>query len=102
MMFLLQRHLIEKLALTKKPTPERVLPLLLTAVLGLTPQLVQAFAFDTAVGPVVRQHQTVGNPVVWDPPRVTMSVHLGSLPTGVTLVNSTTSWDTNVAEALAL
>ena len=31
-----------------------------------------------------------------------MSVHLGSLPSGTTLENGATSWDTNAAEALAL
>jgi len=80
----------------------RVLPLLLTAVLGLTPQLVQAFAFDTVVGPVVLQHQTAGSPVVWEAPRVTMHLNLGSPPNGAPLANGTTSWDTNAAEALAL
>ena len=80
----------------------RVLPLLLTAVLGLTPQLVQAFAFDTVVGPVVLQHQTAGSPVVWDAPQVTMHLNLGSPPNGAPLANGTTSWDTNAAEALAL
>src|SRR5215831_20583130 len=81
----------------------RVLPLLLTAALGLTPQFAQAFAFDTAVEPFsVLPNQTTGNPVVWAFPQVTMSVHLGSVPPGTTLANGTTSWDTNAAEALAL
>lgn len=80
----------------------QILPLFLAAMLWLTPRPAQAFAFDTALGPFVLQHQTVGNPVVWDPPRVTMSLNLGSLSRGVTLVNSTTSWDTNVADALAI
>jgi hypothetical protein len=79
-----------------------VLPLFLAAVLGLTPRLAQAFAFDTAVGPVILQHQTTGSPVVWDPPRVTMSLNLGSLPPGAALTNGTTSWDTNAADALAI
>jgi hypothetical protein len=79
-----------------------LLPLFLAAVWGLTPRLAQAFAFDTAVGPVVLQHQTTGSPVVWDAPRVTMSLNLGSLPPGAVLTNGTTSWDTNVADALAL
>jgi hypothetical protein len=80
----------------------RMLSLLLVVALGLTPQLAQAFAFDTAVGAIVLPHQTAGSPVVWDPPRVTMSVHLGDLPPGVTLANGTTSWQTNAAAALAL
>ncbi len=80
----------------------RVLPLLLTAVLGLTPPLVQAFAFDTVVGPVVLQHQTAGSPVIWDAPQVTMHLHLGSPPNGAPLANGTTSWDTNAADALAI
>ncbi len=81
----------------------RVLPLLLTAALGLTPQLAQAFAFDTAIEPsFVVPNQTTGSPVVWALPQVTMSVHLGSVPPGTTLANGTASWDTNTAEALAL
>jgi len=81
----------------------RVLPLLLTAALGLTPQLAQAFAFDTAIEPsFVVPNQTTGSPVVWALPQVTMSVHLGSMPPGTTLANGTASWDTNTAEALAL
>jgi predicted Zn-dependent protease len=81
----------------------RVLPLLLAAALGLTPQLAQAFAFDTAIDPsFVLQNQTTGSPVVWDLPQVMMSVNLGSVPPGTTLTNGTTSWDTNAAEALAL
>ena len=81
----------------------RVLPLLLTAALGLTPQLAQAFAFDTAIEPsFVVPNQTTGSPVVWALPQVTMSVHLGSVPPGTTLANGTTSWDTNTAAALAL
>jgi hypothetical protein len=81
----------------------RVLPLLLTAALGLTPQFAQAFAFDTAIDPFfVLPNQTTGSPVVWAFPQVTMSVQLGSVPPGTTLANGTTSWDTNVAEALAL
>ena len=81
----------------------RVLPLLLTAALGLTPQFAQAFAFDTAVEPFfVLPHQTTGIPVVWTFPQVTMSVHLGRVPPGTALANSTTSWDTHAAEALAL
>ncbi len=79
-----------------------VLPIFLAAALGLTPRLAQAFAFDTAVGPVILQHQTTGSPVVWDPPRVTMSLNLGSLPPGAALTNGTTSWDTNAADALAI
>src|SRR2546426_746274 len=80
----------------------RVLPLCLAAALGLTPQLAQAFAFDTAMEPAsVLQNQTTGNPVVWSLPQVTMSVHLGSVPPETTLANGTTSWDTNAAEALA-
>ena len=79
-----------------------VLPIFLAAVLGLTPRIAQDFAFDTAVGPVVLQHQTAGSPVVWDPPRVTMSLNLGSLPPGAVLTNGTTSWDTNAADALAI
>src|ERR671924_1720119 len=79
-----------------------VLSILFTVVLGVTPRLAQAFAFDTATGSVVLQHQTVGNPIVWAPPRVTMSLHLGPLPPGVTLSNGTPSWDTNAAAALAL
>ena len=59
-----------------------VLPIFLAAVLGLTPRLAQAFAFDTTVGPVILQHQTTGSPVVWELPRVTMSLNLGSLPQG--------------------
>jgi hypothetical protein len=80
----------------------RVLFMLLAAVLGFTPRFAQAFAFDTAVGPVVLQHQTSGRPIVWEPSRATMSVHLASLPTGATLANGTTSWDANAAEALAI
>jgi hypothetical protein len=81
----------------------RTLPLLLAAALGLTPQSAQAFAFDTAIEPVsVLPNQTTGRPVVWALPRVTMSVHLGSVPPGTTLANGTTSWDTNAAAALAL
>ena len=80
----------------------RVLPLLLAVVLGLTPRLVQAFAFDTAVGPVVLQQQTAGSPVVWEAPQVAMHVHLGSPPNGAPLANGTTSWDTNAAAAMAL
>jgi Matrixin len=81
----------------------RVLPLLLTVALSLTPQFAQAFAFDTAVEPFfVLPNQTTGSPVVWAFPQVTMSVHLGSVPPGTTLANGTTSWDTNAAEALAL
>jgi hypothetical protein len=81
----------------------RVLPLFLAAALGLTPQLAQAFAFDTTLEPsLVLQNQTTGNPIVWAPPQVTMSVHLDSLPPGTTLDNGTASWDTNVAAALAL
>jgi hypothetical protein len=79
-----------------------VLPIFLAAVLGLTPRIAQGFAFDTAVGPIVLQHQTAGSPVIWDPPRVTMSLNLGSLPPGVVLTNGTTSWDTNAADALAI
>jgi len=79
-----------------------MLPIFLAAVLGLTPRLAQGFAFDTAVGPVILQHQTTGSPVVWDPPRVTMSLNLGSLPPGAALTNGTTSWDTNTADALAI
>ena len=79
-----------------------VLPIFLAAILGLTPRLAQGFAFDTVEGPVVLQHQTAGSPVVWDPPRVTMSLNLGSLPPGTTLTNGTTSWDTNAADALAI
>ena len=79
-----------------------VLPIFLAAALGLTPRLAQAFDFDTAVGPVILQHQTTGSPVVWDPPRVTMSLNLGSLPPGAVLTNGTTSWDTNAADALAI
>ena len=59
-----------------------LLPIFLAAVLGLTPRLAQAFDFDTAVGPVILQQQTTGSPVVWDPPQVTMSLNLGSLPRG--------------------
>jgi len=81
----------------------RVLLLFLAAALGLTPQLAQAFAFDTAMEPSsVLQNQTTGNPIVWVLPQVTMSVHLGSVPPGTTLANGTTSWDTNAAETLAL
>src|SRR5215831_1987125 len=81
----------------------RVLPLLLTAALGLTPQFAQAFAFDTAIDPFfVLPNQTTGSPVVWAFPQVMMSVQLGSVPPGTTLANGTTSWDTNVAEASAL
>src|SRR5262249_4756301 len=81
----------------------RVLPLLLTAALGLTPQFAQAFAFDTAIEPFsVVPNQTTGSPVVWAFPQVTMSVQLGSVPPGTMLANGTTRWDTNVAEALAL
>src|SRR5262249_55912964 len=81
----------------------RVLTLLLTAALGLTPQFAQAFAFDTAVDPIsVLPNQTTGSPVVWAFPQVMMSLQLGSVPPGTTLTNGTTSWDTNVAEALAL
>ena len=81
----------------------RVLPLCLAAALGLTPQLAQAFAFDTAMEPsFVLQNQTTGSPVVWSLSQVTMSVNLGSAPPGTTLANGTTSWDTNAAEALAL
>jgi hypothetical protein len=79
-----------------------VLPIFLAAVLGLTPRLAEDFSFDTAVGPVILQHQTAGSPVVWDPPRATMSLNLGSLPPGTTLTNGTTSWDTNAADALAI
>ena len=81
----------------------RVLPLLLAAALGLAPQLTQAFAFDSAIeSSVVLPNQTTGSPVIWAFPQVTMSVHLGSVPPGTTLANGTTSWDTNVAESLAL
>ncbi len=81
----------------------QMLPLLLAAALGLTPQFAQAFAFDTAVEPfLVLPNQTTGSPVVWALPRVTMSVQLGSVPPGTTLANGTTSWDTNTAEVLAL
>jgi hypothetical protein len=81
----------------------RVLPLFLAAALDLTPQLAQAFAFDTGLEPsIILQNQTTGNPIVWALPQVMMSVHLGSVPSGTTLDNGTTSWDTNVAEALAL
>ncbi len=80
----------------------RGLSLLLTTVLGLTPQLVQAFAFDTVVAPVVLQHQTTGSPIVWDPPTVTMHLNLGTPPAGRPLSNGTTSWDANAEEALAL
>ncbi len=81
----------------------RVLPLCLAAALGLTPQLAQAFAFDTAMEPsFVLQNQTTGSPVVWSLSQVTMSVNLGSVPPGTTLANGTTSWDANTAEALAL
>jgi hypothetical protein len=81
----------------------RVLPLLLAAALGLTPQLAQAFAFDTATeSSLVLQNQTTGSPIVWSLPQVTMSVSLDSVPPGTTLTNGTTSWDTNAAEALAL
>ena len=81
----------------------QVLPLLLTAALGLAPQLAQAFAFDAAVEPsLVLPNQTTGSPVVWAFPQVTMSLHLGSVPPGTTLANGTTSWDTNTAESLAL
>ena len=81
----------------------QVLPLLLAAALGLTPQFAQAFAFATAQEPFfVFPNQTTGSPVVWALPRVTMSVRLGSVPPGTTLANGTTSWDTNTAEALAL
>jgi hypothetical protein len=80
-----------------------VLPMLLAAALGLTPQCAQAFAFATAIdGGFVSLNQTTGSPIVWAFPQVTMSVHLGSLPPGTTLANGTTNWDTNVAEALAL
>ena len=82
--------------------PAWLLPLVLAAVLGLTPRLAPAFAFDTAVGPVVLQHQTTGSPVVWEAPRVMMSLNLGSLPPGAVLTNGTPSWDTNAADALAL
>jgi hypothetical protein len=76
---------------------------LLAAVLGLAPQLAQAFAFDTAIEPFsVLPNQTTGSPVVWAFPQVTMSVHLGSVPPETTLANGTTSWDTNAAESLAL
>jgi predicted Zn-dependent protease len=81
----------------------RVLSLFLAAALGLTPQLAQAFAFDTAMEPFfVLQNQTTGSPVVWTLPQVMMSVHLGGVPPGTTLANGTTSWDASVAEALAL
>ena len=81
----------------------RMLPLLLAAALGLTSRFAQAFAFDTAIGPsFVLPNQTTGSPIVWALPQVTMSVHLGSVPPGTTLANGTTSWDTNIAEALAL
>jgi hypothetical protein len=77
--------------------------LLLTAALGLMPQVAQAFAFDAAVEPFfVLPNQTTGSPVVWSPPQVTMSVHLDSVPLGMTLANGTTSWATNAAAALAL
>jgi hypothetical protein len=80
-----------------------VLPLLLAAALGLTPQLAQAFAFNTGIEPFfVVPNQTAGSPIVWALPQVTMSIHLGSVPPGTTLANGTTSWDTNAAEALAL
>jgi Matrixin len=78
----------------------RVLPLFLAAVLGLTPQLVQAFAFDAQEGNSVVKNQTAGRPVIWDPPSVTMSLNLGS--PGGTLLNGTPSWDANAEEALAL
>jgi hypothetical protein len=72
-------------------------------MLGLTPQLAQAFAFNTGIEPFfVVPNQTTGNPIVWALPQVTMSVHLGSVPLGTTLANGTTSWDTNAAEVLAL
>ena len=81
----------------------QMLPLLLSAALGLTPQFAQAFAFDTAVEPsFVLPNQTTGSPVVWALPRVTMSVHLDSVLPETTLANGTTRWDTNTAEALAL
>ncbi len=80
----------------------RLLPLLLAAALGLTPQCAQAFAFDTAVESFfVVPNQTTGSPVVWALPQVTMSVNLGSVPPGTTLANGTTSWDTSAAEVLA-
>ena len=66
-------------------------------------QFAQSFTFDTAIEPfLVLPNQTDGSPVVWALPRVTMSVHLGSVPSGTTLTNGTTSWDTNTVEALAL
>jgi hypothetical protein len=80
-----------------------MLPLRLTAALNLTPQLAQAFAFNTGIEPFfVVPNQTTGSPIVWALPQVTMSIHLGSVPPGTTLANGTTSWDTNAAEALAL
>jgi len=80
-----------------------VLPLLLAAVLGLTPQFAQAFAFTTAIEPLfVLPNQTTGTPIVWAFPQVTISVHLDSLPSETTLANGTTNWDTNVTEVLAL
>jgi hypothetical protein len=78
----------------------RVLPLLMAATLWLTPGLAQAFAFDGQEGTSVVKNHTAGSPVIWDPPSVTMRLNLGS--PGRTLLNGTTSWDTNAADALAL
>ena len=81
----------------------QVLPLLLAAALGLTPQFAQAFAFASAIeSRFVLPNQTTGDPIIWILPQVTMSVRLESLPPGTMLANGTTNWDTNVAEALAL
>jgi hypothetical protein len=81
----------------------RVLPLFLAVALVLAPQLAHAFAFDTAIeSSVVLPNQITGSPVVWAFPQVTMSLHLGGVPSGTTLANGTTSWDTNATASLAL
>ena len=60
-----------------------MLPLFLTAMLGLTPQLAQAFAFNTGIEPSsVVPNQTTGNPIVWALPQVTIRSTWAACPLG--------------------